>query len=170
MSLLAKHPKALQFLFNEDLYHIEEKALESTQPESASLALLPAEKPTFNYLGENNRFFVLLVNEPEHPHLAPAQLETLSKILQAKGLQMADVALVNLAKHPPCNFAQLHDFFSFNKLCLFGISPSNLGLPAMASNEPIAFERTHVLATFSIAEMQQTQHKKVAFWHVMKTF
>lgn len=170
MSLLAKHPKALQFLFNEELYRIAEGETTNVSAEVVLKEAPAAHMPTFDYLGGNNRFFLLLVNEPDHSFLAPAQLETLTKILQAKGLQLDDVAVVNLAHYPQATFDQLHAFFSFNKLCLFGIAPNSIALPAMASNEPLSHQNTNVLATFSIAEMQQTQHKKVAFWNVMKSF
>ena len=34
----------------------------------------------------------------------------------------------------------------------------------------LGFAAIGVLATFSLAELAQTQHKKVAFWNVMKAF
>lgn len=170
MSLLAKHPKALQFLFNEEVYRIAGGDMSRVSAEAVLEEEPGVKTASFEYLGGNNRFFLLLVNEPNHPFLAPDQLETLTKILQAKGLQLDDVAVVNLAHYPQSNFNQLYSFFSFNKLCLFGIAPQAIALPSMASNEPLSHQNAKVLATFTIAEMQQTQHKKVAFWNVMKSF
>jgi hypothetical protein len=40
----------------------------------------------------------------------------------------------------------------------------------MASNEAFIHEGVRVLATFGVTELAQTQHKKVAFWNVMKAF
>ncbi|MFM6954166.1 MAG: hypothetical protein ACKOWL_04205 [Sphingobacteriaceae bacterium] len=168
MSLLSNNSQALQLLFNEELYRIAgpadslstKKTLEAEAPRSVE----------FDYLGGNNRFFLLLVNSPNEKYLEKEQLDLLLKILQAKGLQQEDVAILNSAKQENLNFQDLHAFFACAKICLFGIAPATVGLPNTASNEPFIHEGVRVLATFSLAELAQTQHKKVAFWNVMKAF
>lgn len=165
--LLSTHPKALKLLFDEELYLIrqQEPAANVSSPETPQQPM-----PAFDYLGENNRFFLLLSDEPGHTHLEKSNLELLTKILQAKGLEWKDVAILNLHSYPDAGFEQLKSFFSCSRICLFGIAPNRLGLPALSSNEPGSFEEVKVLATFSLQELQQTQHKKVAFWNAMKNF
>lgn len=165
--LLTKDPHALSFLFEEDLYQIKTgtqlaQVKEASEEKQASSA--------FDYLGENNRFFLLLLDEPSAKYLPDAQLEVLKKILQAKGLELKDVALLNLSSTPQADFKSLKDFFSCSRICLFGISPNRLSLPALPSNEPAELEGVKILATFSMSELMQTQHKKVAFWNAMKNF
>jgi DNA polymerase III psi subunit len=160
MSLLSNNVQALHILFNEELY-----AIGDTKENNAPLASI-----SFDYLGGNNRFFLLLVNSPNEKHLEKQHLDLLLKILQAKGLQQEDVAILNIANQPPLNFEVLHTFFACAKICLFGIAPATLGLANTASNEPFTHEGVRVLATFGLAELEQTQHKKVAFWNAMKAF
>lgn len=163
--LISRDPKVLALLFTEELYQISSDQQLNAQPAAA----IPASS-SFDYLGENNRFFLLLVDEPGQQHLDPVHLEALSKILQAKGLEPKDVAILNLYHYPDTNFAQLRSFFSCSKVCLFGIAPDRLQLPALPSNEPGVVEEVKILATFALQELLQTQHKKVAFWNAMKNF
>jgi hypothetical protein len=163
--LISRDPKVLALLFTEELYQISSDQQLAAQP----AATIPA-SPSFDYLGENNRFFLLLVDEPGQQHLDSVHLEALSKILQAKGLELKDVAILNLHHYPDTNFAQLRSFFSCSKVCLFGIAPDRLQLPAFPSNEPGVVEEVKILTTFALQELLQTQHKKVAFWNAMKIF
>ncbi|MCF8319444.1 MAG: hypothetical protein K9H63_03965 [Sphingobacteriaceae bacterium] len=160
MYLLSKNAKALHILFNEELYAIDTSKEDKVVQESIE----------FDYLGGNNRFFLLLVHSPNEKYLEKQHLELLLKILQAKGLQLEDVAILNTANQPQLSFKDLQTFFACAKICLFGIAPATLGLANTASNEPFTHEGVRVLATFSLAELEQTQHKKVAFWNVMKAF
>ena len=160
MSLLSNNAQALHILFNEELYAIGTPKEHKVVQESIE----------FDYLGGNNRFFLLLVNSPNEKYLEKHHLDLLVKILQAKGLQLEDVAILNTANQPELSFKDLQTFFACAKICLFGIAPATLGLANTASNEPFTQEGVRVLATFSLTELEQTQHKKVAFWNVMKAF
>ncbi|MFM6975556.1 MAG: hypothetical protein ACKOW2_01750 [Sphingobacteriaceae bacterium] len=162
--LLAHDPKALQLLLNEELYLIAGASVQPIEP----LAKTP--KADFDYFGENNRFFLLLVDEPGHKYLEPANQEMLAKILQAKGMEFKDVAVLNINRYSEVQFADLKSFFSCSRICIFGVSPQQLGLPSLPSNEAGNYEEVKMLATFSLTEMQHTQHKKVAFWNAMKNF
>ena len=160
MSLLSNNAQALHILFNEELYAIGDSKENNIAEKSIA----------FDYLGGNNRFFLLLVHSPNEKYLEKQHLDLLLKILQAKGLQLEDVAILNTANQPTLSFEELHTFFACAKICLFGIAPATVGLANTASNEPFIHEGVRVLATFSLAELEQTQHKKVAFWNVMKAF
>ena len=166
--LISRDPKVFSLLFSEELYQIASDKAAPAPIEAAAPATQPS--PSFDYLGENNRFFLLLVDEPGQPYLDPVHREALTKILQAKGLELKDVAILNLHHYPDTNFAHLRSFFSCSRVCLFGIAPQGLQLPAFPSNEPGVFEEVKILTTFGLQELLQTQHKKVAFWNAMKNF
>ncbi len=166
--LLTKDTTALSLLFDEELYLI--KAKPAMPSPTQAIEKKPEAPLAFDYLGENNRFFLLLLEAPDEKHLSGTHLEVLIKILQAKGLELKDVAILNLSNYQDVGFKALKDFFSCSKICLFGIPPNLLGLPDFPSNEPGDFEGTKVLTTFSLSELIQTQHKKVAFWNAMKNF
>ena len=59
MSLLSNNAQALHILFNEELYAIGTPKERNVVQESIE----------FDYLGGNNRFFLLLVNSPNEKYL-----------------------------------------------------------------------------------------------------
>jgi hypothetical protein len=74
MSLLSNNAHALQILFNEELYAIGDSKENNVAEEAIA----------FDYLGGNNRFFLLLVHSPNEKYLEKQHQELLLKILQAK--------------------------------------------------------------------------------------
>lgn len=175
--LRAEHAVALQFLINEDLYLVdplEQIVSVKTAPETGktelSSPLSDTEIVAFDYLGENNKYFAILVNYEGHQYMAPKELEALQSILSAKKMELKDVALVNLNKYPAASFHQLKSFLACNRIVLFGINPQTLQLPSIASNQIGEHEGVKVLATYAFGEMMNDVEKKKAFWAVMKGF
>ncbi|MXV16938.1 hypothetical protein [Hufsiella ginkgonis] len=184
--LITTDPFALRTLMTEDLYQLHEPApaaimevaaaAEKPVPHAAAAADIPAVSakqeaafaPSFNYLGENNRFFLLLVNEPGHMHADAKTIDTLTLILKGKQLEVRDIALLNLAGHPQARFADMKSFFMCSKMVIFGIDPTATGLPPTPGNTITVHEGVKVLATYSIKEMQADEQKKRAFWAEMK--
>lgn len=167
-ALLTNHSKSLQLLFTEEIYQLRPGINKANTAEQASIS--ENTQAGFDYLGENNRFFLCLVHEPESRYLDAADQELLQKIMQAKGMELKDVAILNTHAYPDAGFSRFKDFFSCTRICAFGIAPGQLGLPDMASNEAVIYEDVKVLLSFSLRELRQTQHKKVAFWNAMKNF
>ncbi|SKB63329.1 hypothetical protein [Daejeonella lutea] len=182
--LITHNANALRFLMTEDIYDLGD-ALDSATPQPAPITILtnedrklplvediPAEmKPlSFDYLGENNRYFLVIVDDKTHPSLNSTHKEMLMKIMAAKKLELRDLAILNFAKYPNSTFSDLKDFFSCNRITLFGIDPQRLGLPAIGANQPARHEDVKVLATFGLEEMSSNTDKKREFWNVMKDF
>ncbi len=175
--LITDNSNALRFLMTEDLYIFDETISQVVQavpePRSEPSQEIKKEEPqeiSFNYLGENNRYFLIVVDDKTHPSLNTPHREMLMKIMAAKKLEMRDLAILNLAKYSGTNFDQLKAFFSCNRITLFGIAPQVIGLPAIGANEPAKHLETKVLATFSLDEMSSNTDKKREFWNVMKEF
>ena len=169
--LKATHPISLQFLLNEDLYLID--SIEIVQPSIAASSEESHSEPEtiiFDYLGENNKYFLLLVNYPEHKIMAPKELEALQAILSAKKMELNDVAIVNMHRYPSITVQQLKAYFACNKIVLFGISPTQLQIPTLYSNQTTEHQGIKLLATFAFSEMMDNVEKKKAFWNVMKGF
>lgn len=177
-SLITQHPNALRYLMTEDIYMLPEKSIPALlqavpgKIEEIHSAIKKEELQTagFNYIGENNRYFLILVDDKMHSQLNTAHQELLLKVMSAKGLEIRDLAIVNLAKYPEASFSELKDFFSCNKLVLFGIDPQRISLPAMAANKAIKHMDVMALASFSLEEMSSSTDKKREFWSVMKNF
>ena len=189
MCKLSTHtPSALKYLLTGDIYFISESkslstvetsirsASEKWEPKDTDLSHLskaqvsPKEEPYFDYLGENNTYFLLLIEDKQHAQISSTRLETLLKIMQAKGLALKDLAILNKAHYPNASFDDLKAFFACTKLALFGINPQQLGLTALSVNKPEIFQGVKIMASYSLAEMDLNQDKKREFWNVMKKF
>jgi hypothetical protein len=197
-NLLSQNSNALRLLMTEDLYILPEKeqvqiitkapnseinkqvVSTTAQPEAEvpvqkSKELIETPVPNkaikeFNYLGENNKYFLILFNEPTQKDIGSIQKETLLKIMTAKGLDLRDIAVLNLFQYPGARFDDLKEFFSFNKIVLFGIDPQQIALSSQSANQVIKVEGAKVLPTYSIDEMIKDTTKKREFWNVMKDF
>lgn len=177
--LKISNPLALHFLMTDDLYRVNSEELvveaiinpklQNTEATAATEVEEPIPAPIyFDYLGENNKYLLVLVNEPAHKHIEPKELEALLNILKAKKQELKDVAIVNLHTYPGATYPALKDFFACNSIVLFGINPSLLGIDGIQSNQQVAHQGTKVLATYSISEMLANVDKKRAFWDEMK--
>lgn len=128
-----------------------------------------SEPPAFyEYLGENNKYILILFNDPAQKTIDPKELETLANILKGKKQEIKDVALVNLYNYPTATFSSLKSFFACNSVVLFGTNPAQLGIDGIQSNQITSIQGIKILATFSIAEMLTNVDKKRAFWDEMK--
>ncbi len=147
----------------------EAKIIETPAPEPVTPE--PAKEdapPIFNYLGENNRYMLLLVNSPGENIMPAKELEALQSILQAKKLDLKDVAIVNHTHYSSLLFQQLREYFACSTLVLFGVNPQHLKMPDFPPNVITPYEGIKVLSTYSFAEMLGSNDKKRAFWNEMK--
>ncbi|WP_256013299.1 hypothetical protein [Desertivirga xinjiangensis] len=175
--LKATHPVSLQYLMTEELYLIDPIDLEAVKDvsqtnirESQAESPAPPPQPSFDYLGENNKYFLLLVDYPGHQVMAPKELEALQSILTAKKMSLGDVAVMNVATNPAASLQQLKTFFACSKVVLFGLNPERFGLPALSPNKISEHEGIQLLNTFNFSEMLNDVEKKKIFWNVMKGF
>lgn len=175
--LITNNSNALRFLMSEDIYIVNENTL--SNPISLSEVVnepVPEitkeenQNTSFNYAGENNKYFLIIFEDKANPELNSGHKEMLMKIMSAKGLEMRDLAILNLSKYPEANFSQLKDFFSCNRITLFGIDPQRIALPAIAANESVKHLDVKILASYSLEEMSISNDKKREFWAVMKNF
>lgn len=171
-------PGALRLLMTEDLFRIREEQPVTQTDNSTNLpepkADLPVIQPDlpidYSYLGENNKYFLILVNDQKHTHLNKEHQEMLVKILQAKTMELRDVAILNLNRYPGILFNSLKEFFAPSRVVLFGVDPQTIGLPGMGSNDPQKINDVKTLATYNFEEMKNDVDKKRAFWNVLKSF
>lgn len=161
---------ALSLLLTEEIYLIKEEEIHAVNTEriTAKEAVYERKQIKFNYLGENNKYLLLLVNEPKYEVIGPNDLDSLNGILKAKNMELRDVALVNLAKYPDAKYEEMKAFFVPSKLVLFGVNPQSIGLPAFTANVIAEHSGAKILATFGFAEMQNDVNRKRLFWNEMK--
>lgn len=125
---------------------------------------------TFSYLGENNKYFLILLEDPTHTTLNPKHKEMILKMMAAKKLELRDLAILNLSHYPGTKFQELKDFFSPARIALFGINPQQIGITGINSNVAGSFKETRILASYSLGAMGDDVDKKKEFWNVMKNF
>jgi len=187
---------ALRLLMTEDIYILDKKSESSenslkiitpTEPvkvfvtEKTVKPEIPAVKPApdpaeiknakeFTYIGENNKYFLILIDDTKNKEISTLHKETLLKIMSAKGLELRDLAILNLDQFPGTNITELKEFFSCSKLVLFGINPQRIAIPGLSSNKAENYNNIKLFSTYSIDEMIIDVTKKKDFWAIMKEF
>ncbi len=166
-SIITTDPLALKILMTEDIYELNKSELEVLQTTSFAPEK-SQENPNFNYMGENNKYFLFLIREEKAEVISKPDLEALTGILAAKKMDLRDVAVLNYKKYPGIDFSQLKSFFACSKCVLLGINPSDLNLSDVPGNKISVIDGVKVLATFSFGKMQADINKKRVFWNEMK--
>ena len=197
-NLQSNNLMALSFLIDEEIYVIKDeviinkeskidlKEIIETEPVLTEIEevkiennekLTPPEKiieipqtTDFKYLGENNKYILIVVKEPSADFLKQDDLGFLLKILAAKKLELKDVAIINTEKHSSLNFDDLKAFFAFSKIITFGINPQILQIEGAVANKKSTFKETSVLGTWELSKLQQDEKKKAIFWDELKSF
>ncbi|HUH34005.1 MAG TPA: hypothetical protein VLZ28_08615 [Daejeonella sp.] len=179
--LLSQNQAALKMLFTEDIYLVKEEEQDITvKPDKVEPVVEPevtiqpeisaSPKTDFEYLGDNNKYFLILIEDMIHTRMNPAHQEMLLKIMGAKKLELRDLAILNINRYPEIKFDALKDFFSCNRVVMFGITPSQIGLPPAGINKVNSAGTVKLLPTYSLEEMRNNDDKKREFWTVMKNF
>jgi hypothetical protein len=141
------------------------------EPTQKSPAIVEPKKTLeFNYIGENNKYFLILIDDASAKEISSVHKEMLLKIMAAKGLELRDLAVLNLHLFPDTKIQELKEFFSCNKLVLFGINPQRIALPSISSNKVESHQSIKLFSTYSMDEMINDVNKKKEFWAIMKDF
>ena len=179
-NLLSSNPVSLKMLFTEDIYSIQEDnpaILKHDNPtegdareQNIPISNIGKPTPIFEYLGENNKYFLVLHDDKIHTRINPVHQEMLLKVMAAKKLELRDLAIVNICRYPDLKFESLKTFFSCTRVVMFGITPSDLGLDTLKFNREQSADNVRILATYSLEDMRNSPEKKREFWNIMKSF
>ncbi|WP_183565870.1 hypothetical protein [Mucilaginibacter sp. SP1R1] len=123
---------------------------------------------SFNYLGQNLKRFLILVNYPELEFIAEAHLTALQNILKRKDLEINDVAILNMATYSAVKLDELISFFKPAKLLLLGQTALPQGIAPLVLNNPKILNGYTALYSFGFKEMMDSVENKKAFWEQMK--
>ncbi|QEK52010.1 hypothetical protein FYC62_10360 [Pedobacter aquae] len=198
-SLNTAHPLALSILLNEDLYVIEPvettpntevitaqkeepkaavenktviPVLQNTpiETQESAKAQTPVSKPVFNYLGDNNKYLLIIVNDTTHQFINDKDLAFLLKILAAKKLDLHDIAILNTKSYTDLTFKDLKDYFACNKILTFGIDPKSLQIQGITANKAGEFDSVKILGTWALSLLDTDVKKKTVYWNELKNF
>lgn len=158
-----------------------EKSLSSPpKPEDSTATTIPkTEAPAvplktkndgFEYLGENNKYILIIVNNQQEQFLNKVDLAFLVKIMGAKKWALEDVAIVNMAKYEHLNFEDLTAYFACNKIVTFGFNPAVLNIVGAVANQKTTYKNVAILGTWDLPKLQSDVSKKTIFWNQLKDF
>lgn len=182
-SLKTEHPIALSLLLDDEIYVFgEEKTVEAQlaapqtteipkeTEETVPVADVIKEKPSFKYLGENNKYILIILNDPDVEFVNQTDLIFLLKILAAKQLELKDIAIVNTAHYSSMDFDTLKDFFACSRVLTFGINPAILNVHGLKANQVLEYNGVKFLGTWSLRQMVNDDNKKRVYWQILKPF
>lgn len=162
--------KTLPSLKDEEIELKEELLLTEIKEEITIPDAISTPQTDFKYLGENNKYILIIVKEPEADFLRSVDLTFLLKILSAIKLTLDDVAIINTEKNEALDFDSLKNFFAFTKIITFGINPKLLQIDTAVANKISIFKNTPILGTWDLPKLQADTSKKTIFWNELKTF
>jgi len=151
-------------------------------PETLQIPVLPvkeelqqeqpviASKPVFSYLGENNKYILIVVKESVKEFINQDELGFLLKILAAKKWELKDIAIINTEKYSTLNFDDLKDYFACSKILTFGINLTSLNIAGAVANKTLTYKDVKVLGTWTLAQLEKDVSKKTIYWNELKTF
>lgn len=183
--LQTDHPLALSVLLNEEIYIfpetkislIDEKAIEVLTEESITQNIINEEpknvlksRPAFAYLGDNNKYILIIVKEPVKEFVNREELAFLLKILAAKKWELKDIAIINTEKYSSLDFDDLKDYFACSKILTFGINPVSLKIIGASANKTLDFKGVKILGTWTLAQLEKDTSKKTVYWNELKNF
>jgi hypothetical protein len=89
---------------------------------------MPNASDTVVWLGNFSRQVLVVVNDPAALHLNDADFALLGKILGAVKLSVADIAVVNVARHN-LQYETLNHLLPAKVAIYFGVEPVSIGVP-----------------------------------------
>lgn len=183
--LQTDHPLALSVLINEEIYVFPESAVNipEVQPAKASIEESTSPdpvveeskevikvKPEFTYLGDNNKYILVIVKEPVKEFVNQEELVFLLKILAAKKWELKDIAIINIEKYSNLDFDDLKDYFACSRILTFGINPASLNITGASANKTLDFKGVKILGTWTLKQLEKDVSKKTVYWNELKNF
>lgn len=192
------NPVALQFIMQDDIFllrneralyekatvtkavdtpldnKIQTPAAEQAPPQKAPEPVGPVlqqpvkQTPTIKYKGNNKSGYLVLVHYPSAEWMHDAHLTALESTFKRKGIDPAEVAIVNIAAHTDITFELFTEQLRPKKLLLMGKEALPAGIAAVKFNQLHQLAGCTALYTFSFGEMMDSNENKKIFWEQMK--
>jgi hypothetical protein len=136
----------------------EEKPVTTVEVKVAS-----SEKP--NFLGENGKNVIIVVNQPNSIYLEEDDLAFLTNILKACRLNLADIAIVNTSNNE-ITYSLIKQQLNASKILLFDVEPSAIKLPFII---PAFQVQNYAGCTIMLAPALSTLNKPTQDGKLLKT-
>ncbi len=164
--LLSENPIVISSLLGSFIYHIQDEKSPIKEVDQTNL-----EEKVFEYLGENNKYILMIVNHlHEKEFINKTDLELLNKTLTALKLELRDVAILNYHHYQSTSLKELLSYFSANKIIVFG---ANILLDGINKDQIVnsidSFEGKPILRCSSLTELANNQDLKIVWWSAIKS-
>lgn len=163
---LVNDPEALKMFFTEPVFLVPDAAqtpAEIIPPHTAPSIVpektipvtnIPAPKATsYQYIGENKRNILIVVNDPENDVANDQGKEMLRNLMKHLGIGGKDFAMINFHRYPDANFQLLNDFFQVRSAFFFGVTPADIGIAANENFQKVGGASLYFAANLSNMEM-----------------
>lgn len=171
---MEENSEFLKYIYNEDLYIIDEPSNSTTDEEKSSKEQIEeqrstsvVEEPTpVSFFGNNEQGILILVNDPSDELLNQSDLDLLMKIVES-GLKYSknDFALVNTTKFP---VDQILDEIGFSYLISFGVDLSNF-FSETSFYHIHQIDENKVLFSEALSVLGKDETKKRKLWNALKS-
>jgi len=130
---------------------------------------LQKKEDNLNFLGENEKGIVFLVESDQEEILSGNHQIVFEKILNAMGLSFKDCAFINISECPNLSFELLIEELNMSTLILMGIKMDVLNISTVLSIHQIsALNNINILTSYSLDELLDDEKKKGQFWSLLK--
>lgn len=185
---LVDNPAALRLFLTEDIYAIKNESLAvkvqtnagCANPEAAEKNLQkqseagqveenfqpPDKERQFQFLGENQKKVLILVNDSQNEVSTQRGLEVLRKTVRKLGLSGKDFALVNYARYKGASFADFKQFFDCRLLLSFGVDCACLQLPQSNLHAIVTYRQVKIAITQRV-DILDDEHENL-LWAELK--
>lgn len=127
--------------------------------------VITAAEPVWEYLGNNKKNILFVVNYSNATYLPDEELSFLTNILTASKLDLGDVAIINLRNYPQKDYKDILNHFNSKTIFLFGIEPVDFGLPVDFPHFQVqSFANNTFLYTPALEERHSDKLFKSKLW------
>jgi hypothetical protein len=124
---------------------------------------------TIKYLGKNEKNILILIHRETHAFLDDDALSFLMSILNACGLSMQDVALVNVHNDADAVYEKLNAQFEPTNILFFDTAPHLLNFPVKIPTYKIQkYNNQQYLCAASLSTLMQNKEEKKQLWLCLK--
>jgi len=117
-----------------------------------------------NFLGNNEKGIVFIVSDPNSKFLDDSQWEFFNNLLNACGLTVADIALINFY-HTAVSYDKIKQQLSASILLAFGVNSKQLDLSfAIPAFQIQNYNGQTIMLCPSLAEIQTNKELKKQLW------
>ncbi len=156
----------LPYFITEDIYVVSDEVVEIIAPieEVKEVAESAPEyiAPPIKYKGENRKGILILVENNEGEYLSSEDEIFLSKILHAVGIQLDDIALVNVN-----TIEGISQFLEIKHTTVIAFTTKYAEINEAISNELYQIktqEKVQILLAHPLHEISQEKEKKIKLW------